>query len=36
MNAALMQRLSELGPNQRDPSLTISAEYANRITVKCK
>jgi ABC-type uncharacterized transport system substrate-binding protein len=35
MNAALMQRLSELGPNQRDPSLTIGAEYANRISVKC-
>jgi ABC-type uncharacterized transport system substrate-binding protein len=36
MNAALMQRLSELGPNQRDPSLTIGAEYANRISVKCR
>jgi ABC-type uncharacterized transport system substrate-binding protein len=35
MNAALMQRLSELGPNQRDPSLTIGVEYANRISVKC-
>jgi ABC-type uncharacterized transport system substrate-binding protein len=35
MNAALMQRLSQLGPNQRDPSLTIGAEYANRIIVKC-
>jgi ABC-type uncharacterized transport system substrate-binding protein len=35
MNAALMQRLSELGPTQRDPSLTVGAEYANRITAKC-
>jgi ABC-type uncharacterized transport system substrate-binding protein len=35
MNATLMQRLNQLGPNQRDPSLTIGAEYANRITVKC-
>jgi ABC-type uncharacterized transport system substrate-binding protein len=35
MNAALSQQLSQLGPDQRDPSLTIGAEYANRIVVKC-
>ena len=35
MNAALAQQLSQLGPNQRDPSLTIGAEYANKILVKC-
>jgi ABC-type uncharacterized transport system substrate-binding protein len=35
MNAALARQLSQLGPSQRDPSLTIGAEYANRILVKC-
>jgi ABC-type uncharacterized transport system substrate-binding protein len=35
MNAALSQQLSQLGPDQRDPSLTIGAEYANKIVVKC-
>ena len=35
MNAALSQQLSKLGPDQRDPSLTIGAEYANKILVKC-
>ena len=35
MNAALSQQLSQLGPNQRDSSLTIGAEYANKILVKC-
>ena len=35
MGAALSQRLSQLGPTQRDPSLTIGAEYANKISVKC-
>jgi ABC-type uncharacterized transport system substrate-binding protein len=35
MNAALSQQLSQLGPDQRDPSLTIGAEYANKILVKC-
>jgi ABC-type uncharacterized transport system substrate-binding protein len=35
MDAALMQRLSQLGPTQRDPSLTVGAEYANRIIAKC-
>src|SRR5512133_1408669 len=35
MNAALSQQLSQIGPDQRDPSLTIGAEYANKILVKC-
>ena len=35
MNAALAQQLSRLGPDQRDPTLTIGAEYANRLSVKC-
>ncbi len=35
MGAALSQRLNQLGPDQRDPSLTIGAEYANKISVKC-
>jgi ABC-type uncharacterized transport system substrate-binding protein len=35
MNAALSQQLSQLGPDQRDPSLTVGAEYANKLLVKC-
>ncbi len=35
MGAALSQRLSQLGPNQRDPSLTIGSEFANKIFVTC-
>ena len=35
MGAALSQRLSQLGPDQRDPSLTIGAEFANKLSVKC-
>ena len=35
MGAELAQRLSQLGPNQRDPSLTISSDFANKIQVKC-
>ena len=35
MGADLAQRLSQLGPDQRDPSLTIGAEFANKISVKC-
>ena len=31
MSAALSQQLSQLGPNQRDPSLTVGAEFANKI-----
>jgi ABC-type uncharacterized transport system substrate-binding protein len=36
MNAALAQQLSQLGPNQRDPTLTIGAQYANKLLVKCR
>jgi ABC-type uncharacterized transport system substrate-binding protein len=35
MNADLAQRLSQLGADQRDASLTVGAEYANKISVKC-
>jgi ABC-type uncharacterized transport system substrate-binding protein len=35
MNAALSQQLSQLGADQRDPSLTIGAEYGNKLVVKC-
>ena len=35
MGAALTQRLGQLGRDQRDPSLTIGAEYANKISVRC-
>jgi len=35
MNSDLSMRLSELGADQRDPTLTIGSEYANRIVVKC-
>jgi ABC-type uncharacterized transport system substrate-binding protein len=35
MGAALSQRLSQLGPDQRDPSLTIGSEFANKIIVTC-
>ena len=35
MDASLMQKLSQLGADQRDPTLTIGSEFANRIVVKC-
>jgi ABC-type uncharacterized transport system substrate-binding protein len=35
MSTALTQQLSQLGADQRDPSLTIGAEFANKIVVKC-
>jgi ABC-type uncharacterized transport system substrate-binding protein len=35
MGAELAQRLSQLGPDQRDPSLTIGSEFANKIFVTC-
>jgi ABC-type uncharacterized transport system substrate-binding protein len=35
MGADLAQRLSQLGPDQRDPTLTIGSEFANKISVKC-
>jgi ABC-type uncharacterized transport system substrate-binding protein len=36
MGAALAQQLSQLGPDQRDPSLLIGSEFANKIQVKCQ
>ena len=35
MDASLAARLSQLGPDQRDPTLTIGSEFANKIVVKC-
>ncbi len=35
MGAALAQQLSQLGPDQRDPSLLIGSEFANKIMVTC-
>jgi ABC-type uncharacterized transport system substrate-binding protein len=35
MGADLAQRLNQLGPNERNPLLTIGSEYANKISVKC-
>jgi len=35
MDAALSQKLSMLGADQRDSSLTIGAEYAPKLVVKC-
>jgi ABC-type uncharacterized transport system substrate-binding protein len=35
MNAALAQQFSQLAAGQRDPTLTIGAEYADKLLVKC-
>jgi ABC-type uncharacterized transport system substrate-binding protein len=35
MDANLQQQLGQLGPDQRDPSLTISTEFANKLIVNC-
>ena len=35
MGAAMSQQLSQLGPDQKNTSLTIGAEFANKISVKC-
>jgi len=35
MDTNLAQQLSQLAGDQRDPSLTIGSEYANKIVVKC-
>jgi len=35
MSSTLSQQLSQLGPDQRDPTLTVGAEYANKLLVKC-
>src|SRR5215475_2067250 len=35
MDAALSQQLSQVGPDQRNPGLTIGSEFANKLVVKC-
>ena len=35
MSTAMAQQFSQLGADQRDPSLTVGTEFANKITVKC-
>jgi ABC-type uncharacterized transport system substrate-binding protein len=35
MDTNLAQQLSKLAGDQRDPSLTVGSEYANKIVVKC-
>jgi ABC-type uncharacterized transport system substrate-binding protein len=35
MNAALAQQLSQIGPDQRNTGLSIGAQYANKLLVKC-
>jgi ABC-type uncharacterized transport system substrate-binding protein len=35
MDASLAQQLAQLGANQRDSTLIIGSEYANKIVVKC-
>jgi ABC-type uncharacterized transport system substrate-binding protein len=35
LSADLAQRLSRLGPTERNPLLTIGSEFANKIQVKC-
>ena len=35
MDTSLAQQLSRLAGDQRDPSLTVGSEYANKIVVKC-
>jgi ABC-type uncharacterized transport system substrate-binding protein len=35
MDTSLSQQLAQLATGQRDPTLTIGSEYANKIVVKC-
>jgi ABC-type uncharacterized transport system substrate-binding protein len=35
MNATLAQQLSQIGADQRNTTMTIGAEYANKLMVKC-
>ena len=35
MSTAMTQQFNQLGADQRDPSLTIGTEFANKIIVKC-
>ena len=36
MGAGLAQQLSQIGPDQRNSTLTIGSEFANKILVKCQ
>jgi ABC-type uncharacterized transport system substrate-binding protein len=35
MSSAMSQQLSQLGPDQKNTSMTLGAEFANRLSVKC-
>jgi ABC-type uncharacterized transport system substrate-binding protein len=35
MSASLTQQLAQLGADQKDPTLTIGSQYANKLVVKC-
>jgi ABC-type uncharacterized transport system substrate-binding protein len=35
MNAAMSQQLSQLGPDQKNTSMMLGAEFANKLSVKC-
>jgi ABC-type uncharacterized transport system substrate-binding protein len=35
MNASLAQQLAQLGADQKDPTLTIGSQFANKLVVKC-
>jgi ABC-type uncharacterized transport system substrate-binding protein len=35
MSTAMTQQFNQLGADQRDPSLTVGTEFANKILVKC-
>jgi len=35
MDTMLAARLSQLGADERDPSLTVGSQFANKIMVKC-
>jgi ABC-type uncharacterized transport system substrate-binding protein len=35
MDATLSQQLAQLGADQRDPTLTVGSQYANKLVVKC-
>jgi hypothetical protein len=32
----LSQQLAQLGADQRDPTLTVGSQYANKVVVKCQ
>jgi ABC-type uncharacterized transport system substrate-binding protein len=35
MDASLAKQLAQLGADQRDPTLTVDSQYANKLVVKC-